>query len=125
MGYYAEVLTLDITVCDNGSAKDDNFALDVNNQRIGQTQTTNSKYCFTFPITLSEGLHKAALSGLDAPDGIGTYSITFNGVSSVLGDSLSDSDLEPNTPPKEYIFIVTNTQQNSVSVISAKPITEN
>ncbi|PMH74624.1 hypothetical protein BCU59_02320 [Vibrio cyclitrophicus] len=116
---------IQITVCDNGSAKDDNFALDVNNQRVGQTQTTKSKYCFTFPITLSVGQHTASLSGLDAPDGVGTYSITFNGASSVSGDSLSGSDLEPNTPPKEYGFTVTSTQQNSVAVMSAKTVTEN
>ena len=112
---WSNALTIDVSesnitirVCDSGSAKDDNFALDVDNQRVGQTFTTWSEYCFVFPLTVSEGVHTATLSGLDAPDGVGTYQISFNGASSISGDRTWGSDLEPSTAPKKYQFVVSS-----------------
>lgn len=103
-----EVLSSNVSaiVCDNGGAKDDNYALDIDGIRVGQTFTTWSNYCFTFELNLSAGYHTATLIGLDAPDGIGTYSIRFQGVESVSGDYQSGNDLEPSTPPKHYRFKV-------------------
>ncbi|KII76005.1 IPT/TIG domain-containing protein [Vibrio renipiscarius] len=106
-----------ITVCDNGGLKDDNFALDVNGQRIGQTVTTDRKYCFAFPITLAAGVHSATLTGLDAPDGIGTYSIAFGGVSEVSGSPTHGSDLVPGSVPKRYTFKVVNPTARSMFVV--------
>ena len=99
---------INIRVCDNGSAKDDNFALDVNGVRIGQTYTTSAQYCFTFPVTVPKGANTAVLTGLDAPDGIGTYSIDFYGAESVSGDRQSGSDLVPGSTPKVYTFTAGN-----------------
>lgn len=106
-----------ITVCDNGGAKDDNFALDVNGQRLGQTATTYSKYCFSFPHTLPTGVHTATLTGLDAPDGIGTYSISFAGVTELSGSPTSGYDLVPGSTPKRYTFKVVQPQAQRMFVI--------
>ncbi|MGD8172369.1 IPT/TIG domain-containing protein [Vibrio sp. TRT 21S02] len=106
-----------ITVCDNGGLKDDNFALDVDGQRVGQTATSNSKYCFAFPITLPTGVHSATLTGLDAPDGIGTYSISFSGVTDVSGAPTSGSDLVPGSAPKQYSFKVIQPSAPSVFMV--------
>lgn len=118
-----------IRVCDDGSAKDDNFALDVNGVRIGQTYTSNSQYCFTFPVTVSTGVNTAVLTGLDAPDGIGTYSIDFYGVDSITGARQSGSDLVPGSAPKVYNFTVSedttrvnNTVQGVRAISLAIPV---
>jgi hypothetical protein len=108
-----------IRVCDNGRAKDDNFALDVNGIRVGQTNTTRNNYCFLYPVTAIAGNNVARLTGLDAPDGIGTYSITFMGVESVNGDRTIGDDLIPGSAPKVYYFTTpTSTGQQSATVIS-------
>ena len=93
-----------ITVCDNGGAKDDAFALYVDGVYQGTMYASNGDYCDVYKISLSsDGSHNASLLGVEAPDSIGTYSIEFDGVSNVGGDSLSGSDLVPGVR-KYYSF---------------------
>ena len=106
-----------IRVCDNGGQKDDNFALDVNTVRIGQTSTTRYNYCFTFPVSLVSGEHTAVLTGLDAPDGIGTYSIDFYGATFTGGAALKGEDLTPGSAPKVFRFRVDPTGAATVHVV--------
>lgn len=95
-----------ITVCDNGGAKDDAFQLYVNNLLIGSMYATNAHYCTTFNPTVHPGTNTAMLQGIEAPDGVGTYSISFGGLS-VSGAALSGTDLTPGVV-KNYTFEVTD-----------------
>lgn len=84
-----------ITVCDDGGVKDDAFALYVDGQYQGTLYATPGAYCATYDMDLSADEHTAMLAGIEAPDDIGTYSISFSGVSGVTGDPVSGSDLVP------------------------------
>jgi hypothetical protein len=103
-----------IRVCDDGSAKDDNFALNVNDIRVGQTNTSRYNYCFDFPVSVQEGWNRAILTGLDAPDGIGTYRILFPSGVEVRGDKISGDDLVPGSPPKFYEFFIVGGKVQSI-----------
>src|SRR5699024_4424016 len=103
-----------ITVCDNGSAKDDAFQLNVDGQNLGIMTASNSSYCKDFhPQSLSPGSsHQASLIGIEAPDNIGTYSIGFTGISDFGGDPGSGADLVPGVT-KHYTFRVSDTPKKS------------
>jgi hypothetical protein len=117
LGLVISLSDITIRVCDNGTEKDDNFALDVNGTRVGQTHSTESNYCFTFPVTVPNGQNVAVLTGLDAPDSVGTYSINFYGVDDVRGPKKSGSDLIPGSAAKVYYFDV-STKPQTTKVIS-------
>lgn len=104
VSYTVEQGNVSIVVCDNGGAKDDAFALYVNGKYLGQMVATNSSYCKTFDVSVNVGTNTAMLVGIVAPDSIGTYSISFGGLS-VSGDSLTGSDLTPGVS-KTYSFEV-------------------
>ncbi len=103
--YTVEAGNLTITVCDDGGLKDDAFALYVDNQYLGSMFATDSNYCKSFKPNVTIGSHTAMLQGIEAPDGVGTYSIDF-GSASVSGASLSGSDLSPGVV-KNYTFDIT------------------
>lgn len=84
-----------ITVCDDGGLKDDAFALYVDGGYQGTLYASPGAYCATYDMDLSADVHTAMLAGIEAPDDVGTYSISFSGVSGVTGDPLSGSDLVP------------------------------
>ncbi|MBU0674853.1 MAG: IPT/TIG domain-containing protein [Proteobacteria bacterium] len=96
---------IQITVSDNGGAKDDAFALYVDGLYKGTMYATNSDYTDIYTMSLSPGPHTAMLVGVEAPDSVGTYSISFSGVTGVQGDSTSGSDLVPGVR-KYYTFTV-------------------
>lgn len=82
-----------ITMGDNGSALDDIFLVRVD----GQTVLTSSAPVTSVSTTvqLAFGEHTVSMSGLAAPDGIGTYFIQFSGATVVSGPPLSGSNLVP------------------------------
>lgn len=96
-----------ITVMDSGGLKDDAFALYVDGKYIGTMYANNSSYSKTWKLSLSPGTHSAMLLGVEAPDSIGTYRISFAGVSNVTGDPTSGSDLVPGVS-KHYTFTVSS-----------------
>ncbi|MEJ6475171.1 IPT/TIG domain-containing protein [Pseudoalteromonas piscicida] len=99
-----------ITVCDNGGAKDDAFALYVDGLYTGTMYANNSDYCDTYNPELKVGVHSALLLGIEAPDSIGTYSISFTGVTNLSGSPRSGTDLTPGVK-KTYSFEVVASQQ--------------
>ena len=87
-----------ITYVDNGSAKDDIFALYFDDKFI---HTTNgpSWPAQTVMINTSPGWHDVDLVGIAAPDNIGTYGISFSSniyVDPNTSDPLTGSDLVAN-----------------------------
>lgn len=97
--------SVNITVCDDGSAKDDTFALFVNSRSIGEMRAQDYDYCETFNVSVPPGLNNARLVGVEAPDDIGTYNIEFEGVTSVTGSATNGRDLTPGVS-KFYQFEV-------------------
>jgi hypothetical protein len=82
-----------ITMGDNGSAVDDIYEVAVNGQTVltsSQPVTSTSK-----TITLPAGQTTVTMRGLAAPDGIGTYFISFSGARLVSGATLTGRDLTP------------------------------
>ena len=81
-----------VTFGDNGSLLDDIFAVDL----AGRSFSSNSPVRSTSgTVTLPSGSqHAVRMRGLAAPDGIGTYFISFTGASIVSGQA-SGSDLTP------------------------------
>jgi len=94
-----------ITVSDNGSDKDDAFALYVDGRYIDTMYASWDSYSQVYPLDLSAGPHTAMLLGVEAPDDVGTYMIKFEGEESLAGDSTSGSDLVPGVR-KYYNFSV-------------------
>lgn len=111
--YTVEASQVSITVCDNGGAKDDAFALYVDGGYLGTMYATGGDYCDTYAPSLANGTHTAILIGVEAPDAIGTYSISFSGVSGLTGSSTSGSDLTPGVR-KIYTFEVNAQSLNAV-----------
>lgn len=107
-----------ITVYDNGGAKDDAFALYVDGVYKGTMYASDSDYSDTYTMSLAAGKHTAMLLGVEAPDSVGTYSISFSGVGSVSGDSTSGDDLVPGVS-KNYTFEVSVTKSKSPALIKA------
>lgn len=116
--YEVEASQVSINVCDDGGLKDDAFALYVDGTYLGTMYASNSDYCDTYNPTLSNGAHTAILIGVEAPDSVGTYSISFSGVSSVTGSSTSGSDLTPGVR-KLYNFDVDSSASN-LSILPRK-----
>lgn len=106
-----------ITVCDNGSAKDDAFALYVDGVYQGTMYARSGKYCETYRPTLVPGQHTAMLLGVEAPDSVGTYSISFSGVTNLTGDPRSGSDLTPGVR-KHYTFEVPPPAQQQRAILT-------
>lgn len=106
-----------VRVCDNGAAKDDAYALYVNGLYQGTMYASRADYCDDYPVNLQPGQHNAMLLGIEAPDSIGTYSISFSGVTGLTGSATSGSDLVPGVR-KFYNFNVP-TQSNAEA--RAKP----
>ena len=108
--FEVEVGDVTITVCDNGALKDDAFALYVNSLYKGTMVATPGNYCDSYPLNLPTGTtHTARLLGVEAPDAIGTYSISFTGASNLTGDARSGGDLVPGVS-KYYTFEVAASQ---------------
>ena len=82
-----------ITMGDNGSLLDDIFEVVVD----GRTVLTSSVpvRSVSTTIALPKGRTEITIRGLAAPDGVGTYFISFSGASVVSGDALSGTDLVP------------------------------
>ena len=93
-----------ITVCDNGHRKDDAFALYVDGLYQGTIYASTGIYCKTFSVSMSPNTHHSAtLLGIEAPDNIGTYGISFEGVTNLSGNPLQGEDLVPGVR-KDYSF---------------------
>lgn len=112
---------ISVTVTDIGGAKDDAFALYVDGRYIGTMYATVGSYSQTWKLSLSPGSHTAMLVGIEAPDSIGTYSISFSGVTGLAGDATSGSDLVPGVR-KHYTFTVPEpTESGSAPSMRAFP----
>ena len=117
-----------ITVSDWGALKDDAFALYVDGKYIGTLYANDYSYSVEYKLNLATGRHTAMLLGVEAPDEIGTYSISFSGVTNLTGDALSGSDLVPGVR-KYYTFevpapsssIALGKQSTSLSAFPYKP----
>lgn len=81
-----------ITIGDNGSLLDDIFEASVGDQTLTSSNPVRStSKVFELPV----GEHTVLLSGRAAPDGVGTYFISFQGATVVSGAAQSGSDLTP------------------------------
>jgi hypothetical protein len=91
-----------ITMGDNGTALDDIFEIVVD----GKTVLTSSSPVRSTSTTifLPKGRMTIVMRGLAAPDGIGTYFITFSGAALVSGQT-SGTDLVPGTS-KQFVVEV-------------------
>lgn len=82
-----------IVMGDNGNALDDIFEVIINNETVltspGPVRSTSTN------ISLPRGRTVVTMRGLAAPDGIGTYFISFSGAQVVAGDPLTGTDLVP------------------------------
>jgi hypothetical protein len=107
-----------IRVCDNGSAKDDAFALYVDGLYLGTMNAARGAFCETYRPFLDPGPHTAMLVGIEAPDSVGTYSVTFSGVTGLSGDARSGSDLVPGVR-KRYAFEVSTRASTSAALTTA------
>ncbi|MBU0995690.1 MAG: hypothetical protein KJ737_24610 [Proteobacteria bacterium] len=107
-----------VTVSDNGGAKDDAFALYVDGVYKGTMYASDSDYTDVYTMSLSAGSHTAMLLGVEAPDSVGTYSISFSGVGTVSGDATSGEDLVPGVS-KYYTFEVSVATTKAPSLIKA------
>lgn len=106
LSYEVVMGQIQITVCDDGAAKDDAFSLFVNNINQGTMFASDSNFCEVYSPSLAPGIrHTARLLGVEAPDDVGTYSIEFSGVENFTGDALSGNDLVPGVS-KFYSFDV-------------------
>gem|GEM_PF-3594420 len=94
-----------ITVTDNGNLKDDAYALFVNGRYIGTLYANNSRFTVTWEVKLDPGRHNVELLGIEAPDMIGTYGISFRGATLISGSPLTGTDLVPGVR-KRYIIQV-------------------
>lgn len=105
-----------IRVCDNGTAKDDNFSLTVNGFYAGTTETSRFRPCKDFNVSLGLGANTVILAGIEAPDGIGTYSIEFPSNVRMASNSspLSGDDLTPDVPPKQYTVYLDSIEPQAV-----------
>lgn len=92
-----------ITMGDNGSALDDIYEVVIN----GSTVLTSSSPVRSVSkvVTLPIGRTTVLMRGLAAPDGIGTYFISFSGARLVSGDALTGSDLTPGRT-KQFVIEV-------------------
>ena len=88
---------------DNGSALDDIYEVVIN----GNTVLTSSSPVRSVSkvVTLPVGRTTVLMRGLAAPDGIGTYFISFSGARFVSGDALTGSDLTPGRT-KQFVIEV-------------------
>jgi hypothetical protein len=100
-----------ITFGDNGWALDDRFSLYVDGSMV-VAMLAPSPSVGPYKLKLTEGTHTVELRCIDAPDDVGTYFITFQGVASVSGDPLSGSDLTKKNPVKRWTITVGSTPQN-------------
>jgi len=112
-----------ITVTDNGGLKDDAFALYVDGRYVGTMYASGSSYTSVYDMSLSPGSHTAMLLGVEAPDSVGTYGISFSGVSDVSGDATSGSDLVPGV--RKYYTITVGAESAASFVGGIKPMPHN
>lgn len=105
-----------IRVCDNGRLKDDNFSLTVNGFYAGTTETSIFRPCKDFNVSLGLGANTVILAGIEAPDGIGTYSIEFPSNVRLSSNSapLNGEDLTPDVPPKQYTVYLDSIEPQAV-----------
>lgn len=82
-----------ITIGDNGNLLDDIFEVRIQ----GQTVLTSSApvRSISTTVNLAVGDHTVDMIGRAAPDGVGTYFISFSGASVIGGAPLSGTDLTP------------------------------
>lgn len=82
-----------ITMGDNGAALDDIYEVLVGGRTVLTSSTPTRSVSVT--IQLPKGRTDVIMRGLAAPDGIGTYFISFAGAAVVGGDALTGTDLVP------------------------------
>jgi hypothetical protein len=92
-----------ITMGDNGNALDDIFEVVVDGVTVLTSSTPVTGVAVT--LRLPVGRTTVLMRGLAAPDGIGTYFISFFGAAVVSGDLLSGNDLTPGTI-KQFVIEV-------------------
>lgn len=88
----------DITVFDDGTAKDDVFVASVDGKEICETPTGGLRKCSISGIT--PGTHKLTIFVRIAPDNLGTYSV-------ILGNGLTFADGSTRTPPERIPHLAT------------------
>ncbi|HEX2255011.1 MAG TPA: PKD domain-containing protein [Thermoanaerobaculia bacterium] len=88
-----ETRPVTITMGDNGSANDDIYEVRIG----GETVLTSSSpvRAISTTVQLPVGEHTVQMIGRAAPDGIGTYYISFSGATVIGGAATSGSDLTP------------------------------
>ena len=67
-------------------------------------------------MSLGLGANTVILAGIEAPDGIGTYSIEFPSNVRMASNSspLSGDDLTPDVPPKQYTVYLDSIEPQAV-----------
>ena len=110
-----------ITVTDSGGVKDDAFSLYVDGKFLGTMYASNADYSETYSAGLGAGPHTAMLLGVEAPDSIGTYSISFSGVQNLGGDARSGSDLVPGVRKYYYFEVSDQAAQKPTIRLMSKP----
>ncbi len=93
-----------ITMGDNGSALDDIFEVVIGGRTVLTSNGPTRSISTT--IQLPKGRTEVIMRGLAAPDGIGTYFISFSGAAVVSGDALSGTDLIPGTSKRFIIEVL-------------------
>ena len=66
------------------------------------------------------GENNVRLTGVDAPDGIGTYEIVFPSNVRVVGDRTIGDDLAPDQEPKRFKVYLDNAEPQAIVVPEAK-----
>lgn len=106
-----EVSTVSVSINfgDNGTANDDTFALFVNGTLI-HSMPSPTRSAGPFDLDLVPGEHNVTLRGITAPDDIGTYFISFSGVTVLSGDPLTGDDLTAGVEKHYVIQVDTNSR---------------
>jgi PKD repeat protein len=92
-----------ITEGDNGNLNDDIFEVQI----AGETVLTSSVpvRAVSTTVELAPGDHTVQMIGRAAPDGVGTYYISFSGATVIGGDPLTGIDLTPGVVKTFYIRV--------------------
>jgi len=98
-----ETRPVTITMGDNGNLNDDIFEVQIDGETVLTSSTPVRSISTT--VELAPGDYTVNMIGRAAPDGVGTYYISFSGATVIAGDALSGYDLTPGTV-KTYIIRV-------------------
>jgi hypothetical protein len=86
-------------------------------------RATNAKYSETYTVKLNTGRHQVKLVGIEAPDGVGTYRISFSNNVQVLPGShpRTGTDLTPRVEKFFNILVLKPANQSMPMKIQSKP----